>query len=72
MIILILYRIGDNGKFLGVGGTFNLNQEKAVDVEILASGVFVGYLVYNLSVLITFFLTGERLINVSILQKSVR
>ena len=68
MIILILYRVGDNGKFLGVGGTFNLNEEKAVDVEIMASGIFVGYLVYNLSVLITYLLTGERIINVCIIQ----
>ncbi|KAK6643318.1 hypothetical protein RUM43_004823 [Polyplax serrata] len=63
MIILILYRVGHNGKFLGVGGTFNLNEEKSADVEILASGVFVGFLVYNLSVLFTYILTGERIIN---------
>ncbi|XP_045477361.1 protein snakeskin [Harmonia axyridis] len=47
LIILILYRTGNHGKFLGVGGTWNLNEIKAPDVEIIASGVFVGYFIFT-------------------------
>ncbi|KAL1494103.1 hypothetical protein ABEB36_009754 [Hypothenemus hampei] len=46
-IVIILYRVGFAGGFLGVGGTWNLYEEKSSDVEIIASGVFVGYFVYN-------------------------
>ncbi|CAH1136045.1 unnamed protein product [Ceutorhynchus assimilis] len=46
-IILILYRVGFAGGFLGVGGTWNLYEEKSSDVEIIASGIFVGYFVYT-------------------------
>jgi len=54
LIILILYRVGNNGRFLGVGGTWNLNEEKNPDTEIVASGVFVGYFIYTLVTLISF------------------
>lgn len=54
IIILILYRVGNNGRFLGVGGTWNLNEEKNPDTEIVASGVFVGFLIYTLVTVITF------------------
>ncbi|XP_066258468.1 protein snakeskin isoform X2 [Euwallacea similis] len=47
LIIVILYRVGFSGGFLGVGGTWNLNEEKSSDVEIIASGVFVGYFIYT-------------------------
>ncbi|XP_031352965.1 protein snakeskin [Photinus pyralis] len=47
LIILILYRTGNNGQFLGVGGTWNLNEEKNPDTEIIASGVFVGFFIYT-------------------------
>lgn len=47
LIILILYRTGYSGQFLGVGGTWNLNEEKNPDAEIVASGVFVGYFIYT-------------------------
>ncbi|XP_059482653.1 protein snakeskin [Neocloeon triangulifer] len=54
LIILILYRTGYGGQFLGVGGTWNLNEEKNPDAEIVASGVFVGYFIYTSVVLISF------------------
>ncbi|KAI5723480.1 hypothetical protein M8J76_006820 [Diaphorina citri] len=54
IIILILYRTGYGGQFLGVGGTWNLNEEKNPDVEIIASGVFVGYFVYTTVILISY------------------
>jgi hypothetical protein len=54
LIILILYRTGYAGQFLGVGGTWNLNEEKNPDAEIVASGVFVGFFIYTLVVLISF------------------
>ncbi|KAJ3645953.1 hypothetical protein Zmor_023570 [Zophobas morio] len=43
--ILKLNRYG--GGFLKVGGTWNLNEEKNPDAEIVASGVFVGYFIYT-------------------------
>ncbi|XP_018580331.1 protein snakeskin [Anoplophora glabripennis] len=60
IIILILYRTGFQGYFLGVGGTWNLNEEKNPDVEIVASGVFVGYIIYTLVALIALcFASGD-------------
>lgn len=53
-MILVLYRTGYNGEFLGVGGTWNLNEEKNPDAEIVASGVIVGYLIYTLVQVVTF------------------
>lgn len=47
LIILVLYRTGYGGEFLGVGGTWNLNEEKNPDAEIVASGVFVGFFIYT-------------------------
>lgn len=52
--MLILYRTGYGGDFLGVGGTWNLNEEKNADAEIVASGVFVGFMIYTSVQLITF------------------
>jgi len=54
IIILVLYRVGYDGRFLGVGGTWNLNEEKNPDSEIVASGVFVGFFIYTLVFLISF------------------
>lgn len=60
VIVIILYRVGFAGDFLGVGGTWNLYEEKSSDVEIIASGVFVGFLVYNIvSLLSTCFADSE-------------
>ncbi|XP_078033962.1 smooth septate junction protein snakeskin [Augochlora pura] len=54
LIILILYRTGYKGEFLGVGGTWNLNEDKSPDAEIVASGVLVGFFIYTSVVLITY------------------
>uniref|UniRef100_A0A6M2DHE4 Putative ryanodine receptor-like protein phlebotomus papatasi n=1 Tax=Xenopsylla cheopis TaxID=163159 RepID=A0A6M2DHE4_XENCH len=54
LIILIIYRTGYSGQFLGIGGTWNLNEEKNADVEIVASGVFVGFFLYTSVQLMTF------------------
>lgn len=54
LIILILYRTGYAGEFLGIGGQWNLNEDKNPDVEIVGSGVFVGFFLYTAVVLITF------------------
>lgn len=67
IILLFLYRTGYAGQFLGVGAVWNFNEEKNVDVEILASGVFVGFFIYNISVLITYCLSSERSANVRII-----
>ncbi|XP_053954457.1 protein snakeskin [Anastrepha obliqua] len=47
VVVLILYCIGDEGIFLGVSGTWNLNEEKSPSPEIVASGIFVGFLIYT-------------------------
>lgn len=47
LVVIILYRIGYGGDFLGTGGTWNLNEEKNADIEIIASGVFVGFFIYT-------------------------
>ncbi|XP_050524876.1 protein snakeskin [Daktulosphaira vitifoliae] len=54
IIILVMYRTGYRGQFLGVGGTWNLNEEKNPDAEIVASGVFVGFFIYTLVILISY------------------
>ncbi|GLH06485.1 Protein snakeskin [Gryllus bimaculatus] len=58
LIILILYRVGDKGRFLGVGGTWNLNEEKNPDAEIVASGVLVGFLIYTIVVMLSYCFGG--------------
>ncbi|XP_008547782.1 protein snakeskin [Microplitis demolitor] len=58
LIILILYRTGYGGEFLGVGGTWNLNEDKNPDAEIVASGVFVGFFIYTSVVLLTYCFAG--------------
>ncbi|CAH0564420.1 unnamed protein product [Brassicogethes aeneus] len=59
-IIIIMYRVGFQGYFLGVGGTWNLNEEKNADAEIVASGIFVGYIIYTVVSLISFcFAAGD-------------
>lgn len=47
LLIILLYRFGYHNAFLGVGGVWNLNEEKNADAEIIASGVFVGFIVYT-------------------------
>lgn len=47
LVVILLYRFGYVGDFLGVGGTWNLNEEKSADAEIIASGVFVGFFIYT-------------------------
>ena len=39
---------------MGVGGTWNLNEEKNPDAEIVASGVFVGFFLYTAVLLLTY------------------
>jgi len=51
---LIMYRVGDGGYFLGVGGTWNLNEEKTAESEIIASGILVGFFIYTAVSLVAF------------------
>lgn len=46
--------MGYGGGFLGVGGTWNLNEEKSPDSEIIASGIFVGFILYTAVMLISY------------------
>ncbi|KRT80336.1 hypothetical protein AMK59_8148 [Oryctes borbonicus] len=60
IIILILYRTGYGGYFLGVGGTWNLNEVKDPSTEMVASGVFVGFIIYTAVSLVSYcFATGD-------------
>jgi len=47
IIILILYRNGDEGFFMGAA--YNKNR----DAEALASGVYIGFLIYNFAALLS-------------------
>jgi len=58
-IIIILYRTGNGGGFLGVGGTWNLNEEKNADAEIVASGVFVGFFIYTAVAMIAYMFSSN-------------
>lgn len=53
IVTLILYRVGFQGNLLGIGGTWNLNDDKSADAEIVASGVFVGYFIYTVIQLVS-------------------
>jgi hypothetical protein len=53
IVIIILYRTGFGGEFLGIGGIWNLNEEKSADSEIFASGVMVIFLIYTTVQLMT-------------------
>jgi len=55
IIIVILYKHGDEGYFLGA--SFNKNR----DSEALAAGVYVGYLIYNIIALISHFYDSKSL-----------
>ena len=59
MTILIIYRVGNRGNFLGVGGAWDLYDEKTSDAEIVASGVFVGFFIYTTIVLIGMILRSK-------------
>lgn len=37
-----------------MGGTWNLNEEKNPDAEIIASGVFIGFFIYTIVILISY------------------
>ncbi|KAJ8686481.1 hypothetical protein QAD02_022275 [Eretmocerus hayati] len=54
VIILIMYRFGCHGNFLGVGGAWDLYSEKSPDAEIIASGIFIGFFLYTSVILITY------------------
>ncbi|XP_054273245.1 protein snakeskin [Macrosteles quadrilineatus] len=73
IIILLMYRFGYGGAFLGVGGTWNLNEEKNPDAEIIASGVFVGFFIYTTVTLISycFGTTGQKKTLVDIIMNFV-
>lgn len=60
VIIIVLYRTGSDGTFLGVGGTWNLAERKNADAEIFASGVFIGYAIYTFTSLVALcFASGD-------------
>lgn len=60
IIVLVLYRTGYGGFFLGVGGTWNLNEVKDPNTEMVASGVFVGFIIYTGVSLVSYcFATGD-------------
>ena len=46
--------------FLGIGGTWSLNEEKSPDGEIIASGILVGYFIYTSVQLIAYFFREDK------------
>jgi len=52
VVVLVLYRNGDEGYFMG--SSYNKNH----DAEALASGVFIGFLIYNFAALIAAFINS--------------
>ncbi|XP_014253465.1 protein snakeskin [Cimex lectularius] len=54
LIVIFLYRYGYSGQFLGIGGTWNLNEEKDATAEVVASGVLVGFFIYTSVILMAF------------------
>jgi len=46
IVVLVLYRNGDEGYFMGA--TYNKNH----DAEALASGIYIGFLIYNFVALV--------------------
>lgn len=57
---IIIYRTGYGGSFLGIGGTWNLNEEKSPDAEIVASGILVGYFIYTSVQVIAYFFREDK------------
>lgn len=53
IVVLVLYRNGDEGYFMGA--SYNKNH----DAEALACGVFVGYMIYNLASIFAAFLDSQ-------------
>ncbi|OXA51064.1 protein snakeskin [Folsomia candida] len=53
VVVLVLYRNGDEGYFMG--SSYNKNH----DAEALASGVFIGFLIYNFAGLIAAFVDSK-------------
>lgn len=50
--MLILYRLGKSGEFLGAGGAWEPDHAQNLDIEILASGLIVGSIIYTSAKLI--------------------
>jgi len=53
IIVLVLYRNGDEGYYLGA--SYNKNR----DAESLAAGVYIGFLIYNFASIIAAFLDSK-------------
>ncbi|XP_034477888.1 protein snakeskin-like [Drosophila innubila] len=60
LVVIFLYRWGNVGKFLGIGGTWNRIEGNSVDLEIVASGVMVGFFIYTGCHTITFGTTKHK------------
>jgi len=52
-VVLILYRNGDEGYFMGA--SYNKNH----DAEALAAGIFIGFLIYNFAGLFAAFINSK-------------
>ncbi|XP_053954451.1 protein snakeskin-like [Anastrepha ludens] len=58
--VLVLYRTGNGGDFLGIGGNWNLQEKHNPALEMLASGVFVGFIIYTAVVIIGYCFGGSK------------
>ncbi|XP_039963022.1 protein snakeskin-like [Bactrocera tryoni] len=57
--VLVLYRTGNGGDFLGIGGNWNLQERHNASLEMLASGIFVGFVIYTAVVIIGYCFGGN-------------
>jgi hypothetical protein len=64
VVVLVLYRNGDEGYFMGA--SYNKNH----DAESLGSGVFIGFLIYNFAGLIAAFIDNKS-VNQSVTVKII-
>lgn len=55
----MLYRTGNGGDFLGIGGNWNLQEKDSPSLEMLASGIFVGFIIYTAVVIIGYCFGGN-------------
>ncbi|XP_036326274.1 protein snakeskin-like [Rhagoletis pomonella] len=58
--VLVLYRTGNGGDFLGIGGSWSLHEKHNPALEMLASGLFVGFIIYTAVVIIGYCFGGSR------------
>ncbi|XP_067643367.1 protein snakeskin-like [Eurosta solidaginis] len=58
--VLVMYRTGNGGDFLGIGGSWNFQEKHSPTLEMLASGVFIGFIIYTAVIIIGYCFGGSK------------